>query len=104
MNIPPIRTALFNSLLLFTVMNLTANCGCAIAPIPTPIIIDVTRFHQNTLPILGNVVHPVAPVAFALSGNSGAIFARNVCASVMPPSNQYILISKTSIPKNIITP
>ena len=88
MNIPPIRTPLFNSRLLFTVMNLTANCGCAIAPIPTPMMIVVTRFHQNTLPTSGKVVHPVAPVALALSGNNGAKFVNAVCASVIPPSIQ----------------
>ena len=88
MNIPPIRTALFNSLLLLTVIKRTANCGCAIAPIPTPIMMDVTKFHQNTLPGCGNVVHPVAPVALAVSGNNGAIFDKAVCASVIPPSIQ----------------
>src|SRR5574344_2040106 len=46
MNTPPIKIERFNSLSDFTVMNLTASDGCASAPIPTPKIVVVTRFHQ----------------------------------------------------------
>ena len=67
-------------------MKRTASWGWAIAPIPTPNIIDETKFHQNGLPVVGKVVQPVAPVTFALSGKSGAILLNNSCAWVTPPS------------------
>ena len=77
-NIPPIKTDLFNSLSDLTVMNLTIKDGWASTPIPTPIRVDDTNDHQNGVPSVGKLVHPVPPVAMASAGYKFTIFVRAV--------------------------
>ncbi len=91
MNIPPDSTARFISRLLFTVMNLTDNCGCASTPMPTPATRDVTTLNQRGVPAVGIEVHPVKPmlVRFAVcSATPGMPVSceRSACAFSTPPS------------------
>ena len=104
MNIPPIKTDLFNSLSDLTVMNLTINEGCANTPIPTPINVEDTNDHQKGVPNFGNDVQPVPPVAIASAGYRLPIFVRAVFAVSTPPSNQYTNTSKNTIATTIIVP
>jgi hypothetical protein len=81
MNTAPIRTPLFNSRLVLTVINLTTNCGWESTPIPTPRMRLETNVHQNVLPRAGIDVHPVNPVAVAIEvALAGITFTRLVSA------------------------
>ena len=88
MNIPPIKTDLFNSLSDLTVINLTISEGCANTPIPTPINVEDTSDHQNGVPNSGKDVHPVPPVAAASAGYRFTMPESAVFAVSIPPSNQ----------------
>jgi len=70
---PPTRTALLRALSSLTVINLTASCGWARTPIPTPRTSVETRFHQMFEPNAGIAVHPRCPCCARASGTSGAI-------------------------------
>ena len=104
MNIPPINTDLLSSLSDFTVMNLTISEGCASTPIPTPIRVDDTKDHQNGVPNVGKLVHPVPPVAMASAGYRLTIPESAEFAVSIPPSSQYTNTSKNTIATTIMVP
>jgi len=101
---PPMGTARLRALLSLAVMKRTTSCGCARTPIPTPIMMVVTRTYHISDPNVGSAVQLNIPLLDRPAGICGDRSLSFVNAVAGSPRRENVRKRRTTIPTSMMMP